>query len=340
MQRPYAALFIHGLAKKPAPDKLREIWLWGITRDNPNPSVFAAPNRGINLGSQGVAAFFNYYADVFYGTDYETELQSYYEADDELEILSGEHLDRIEPGLQLPNAVTPRERAFVRNFEEKLGASAALATPPASVATTSEAAQPSNDASDLEIASWLPMNIKQAVVKTAAMEAFYFLFDKEYERADGTRFKVRQELRKRLLDELTKAKEAGEKIVIVSHSMGTMVAYDVARNCPECPAIDTLITIGSPLGIQEVQDELVAIDAGAGGVDFPAAKVRRWINIYDPLDPVAAADPKLAGNFREVDGKRVEDIKESNWGSWRHTSTHYFAGTEFRRVLRESIGIT
>src|SRR6267378_6013638 len=75
MQRPYAALFIHGLAKKPAPDKLREIWLWGITRDNPNPSVFAAPNRGINLGSQGVAAFFNYYADVFYGTDYETELQ-------------------------------------------------------------------------------------------------------------------------------------------------------------------------------------------------------------------------------------------------------------------------
>jgi hypothetical protein len=99
-----------------------------------------------------------------------------------------------------------------------------------------------------------------------------------------------------------------------------------------------LITIGSPLGIQEVQDELVAIDAGAGGVDFPAAKVRRWINIYDPLDPVAAADPKLASNFREVDGKRVEDIKESNWGSWRHTSTHYFAGAQFRRMLLESIG--
>ena len=63
-------------------------------------------------------------------------------------------------------------------------------------------------------------------------------------------------------------------------------------------------------------------------------------NIYDPLDPVAAADPKLAGDFRAVDGKSVEDIKESNWGSWRHTSTHYFAGTQFRRVLRESIGIT
>ena len=57
------------------------------------------------------------------------------------------------------------------------------------------------------------------------------------------------------------------------------------------------------------------------------------------LDAIEA-DPKLAGNFREVDSKRVEDIKESNWGSWRHTSTHYFAGTQFRRVLRESIGIS
>ena len=90
---------------------------------------------------------------------------------------------------------------------------------------------------------------------------------------------------------------------------------------------------------REVDFERIAIDAGAGAVDFPAAKVRRWINIYDPLDPVAAADPKLAGDFRAVDGKSVEDIKESNWGSWRHTSTHYFAGTQFRRVLRASIGI-
>ena len=80
---------------------------------------FAAPNRGINLGSQGVPAFFNYYADVFYGTDYETELQSYYEADDELEVLSGERLDQIEPGLKLPErGNTPRAR-FRAEFRGK-----------------------------------------------------------------------------------------------------------------------------------------------------------------------------------------------------------------------------
>jgi hypothetical protein len=40
------------------------------------------------------------------------------------------------------------------------------------------------------------------MIKKAAMEAYYFLFDKEYQRADGQRFKVRQELHRRLLDSL------------------------------------------------------------------------------------------------------------------------------------------
>lgn len=331
MTQSYAAVFIHGLAKKPAPPKLTEIWLWGLSRDNPRPDIFAPPNRGINLISKGVPHFFNYYADVFYGTDYETELDSYYESAEELEALTAEQLDRIDSDIKLPQPVTPREQAFLRAFEAKLGASTLLTSP-------EDLPPPMNSEqkAEFEIASWLPMETKQAIIKKAAMEAYYFLFDKEYERKDGQRFRVRQELRNRCLDEIRKAQAAGEKIVIVSHSMGTMVAYDVLRNCPECPQVDTLITLGSPLGIREVQDELAAADVS--GVDFPAAKLNRWINIYDPFDPVAAADPKLANDYRSIDGKSVEDIKESNWGNWRHTITHYFAGLQFRRALSNAIG--
>src|SRR5215207_10717871 len=103
------------------------------------------------------------------------------------------------------------------------------------------------------------------------------------------------ELRKRLLEALAKAEVEGERIIIVSHSMGTMVAYDVLRNCPECPQVDTLFTLGSPLGIREVQDELIAV--GRTGVDFPSATLRRWVNVYDPLDVVCGADPILANDF-------------------------------------------
>ncbi len=324
-KRPVAVVFVHGLARKPPREKLKEIWLWGLSRDNPMPSIFAAPNRGIDLSTKGVPQFFNYYADVFYGTDYETDFDSYYEKNGDKDIAI-EGLDHVESELLVPNPVTPREREFLREFEAELsGQLALLPSEPFFRPTVTPQAE------QYEIASWLPAPVKQAIIKKAAMEAFYFLFNKEYVRPDGQRFMVRQELRSRLLRELASAGAQADQAVIVSHSMGTMVAYDVLRNCPECPPVETLFTLGSPLGITEVQDELMASDAGE--VDFPAAKLGQWINVYDPLDPVCGADPKLANDYRRVGAKQVVDIKESNWGSWRHSITHYLAGSQFRAQL-------
>jgi hypothetical protein len=328
-KRKAAVVFVHGLARKPAPDKLKELWLEALGRNNPRPDTFVGPNDGLNLNAKGVPQAFTYYADVFYGTDYDTDIASYYEANEEKE-LENEGLTVIEPGLQGARPVTPRELAFVTRFEAKLTAAAALKP------LTAGAAEAVTEQSDLEIASWLPDPVKQAIIKKAAMEAFYFLFDKEFVRADGGRFSVRRELRSRLLKDLASARELAEKTVIVSHSMGTMVAYDVLRNCAQCPPVHTLITVGSPLGIEEVQDELISPDADH--VDFPAAKLERWINVYDPLDPVCGADPRLANDYHASGGKAVVDLKESNWGKWRHSISHYLAGTGFRKALATAIG--
>jgi hypothetical protein len=169
------------------------------------------------------------------------------------------------------------------------------------------------------------------------MEAYYFLFDKEYLRPDGKRFKVRAELRRRLLEALQTASGQTENMVLVTHSMGTIVAYDVLRNCGGCPQVDTLFTLGSPLGLREVQEELVATDRRT--VDFPSGTLRQWINVYDPLDVVCGADPNFSRDFESAGGRSIEDVKESNWGSWRHTITHYFAGKTFRNQLAEAIGV-
>src|SRR5688500_6332276 len=91
-KRKAAAVFIHGLAKKPPSDKLLEIWNWGLGRGNPMPHVFAPPNDGITLGAAGVPHRLNYYADVFYGEEYETDLASYYEAAGEQALLEAEGL--------------------------------------------------------------------------------------------------------------------------------------------------------------------------------------------------------------------------------------------------------
>lgn len=326
----YAILFVHGLAKKPPQPKLEEIWRWGLSRPNPNDEAFPNPNPGIDLDVEGVPALFNYYADVFYGDEYETEFDSYYEAESAVVQLG--NLDEVAGELKVPHPANARERKFLQEFERKMKAQLTPPSPPALALAPAV-----TEAAQLEIASWLPGPVKEAIIKKAAMEAYYFLFDKEYERKDGGRFKVRQELRNRLIDDLKKASAKAEKIVLVTHSMGTMVAYDVLRNCPECPQVDTLFTVGSPLGVQEVQDELVA--QGRKQVDFPAAKLHRWINIYDPQDPVCGADPRFVNDYEPVDGKSVEDVKESNWGSWRHTSTHYFAGKLFRAHLAQALGV-
>jgi hypothetical protein len=321
-----AVVFIHGLAKKPPAVELIKLWQWALARDNPNPGAFAPPNKGLDLSTNGVPHELNYWADVFYGEDTESDFSSYYEANQDLELAS-EGLAGADAQTALPPPRSAEGARFVAAVQAKLAAHAALlpsAPPQAPVRATVAGA-------DLEIAAWLPEPVKAAIIKKAAMEAYYYLFDDEFTRADGKRLQVRQVLRQRLIDQLLALQAQAERLVIVAHSMGTMIAYDVLRRCPDCPPVHTLITIGSPLGVTEVQEKLVA--DGAKGVDFPAARLQHWINIYDPLDPVCGADPRLANDFAAVDGKQVRDLRESNWGNWRHTVTHYLAGPQLRAAL-------
>jgi hypothetical protein len=317
-----AVVFIHGLARKPHPDVLLNIWLTGLAQECPRPDVFPPPNSGILLSAEGVPCFLTYYADVFYGTEYDIDVDSYFEAAAMSEIAT-ERLDHVDED-GLPRPVTPREAEFLRAFERHLASTPALAPDEAAALLAGS-----------EVAGFLPAFARRAIVKKAAMEAYYFLFNKEYRRADGETFHVREVLRQRLLDVLTRAAASAEQIVMISHSMGTLVAYDVLRNCDGCPRVKTLITLGSPLGVAEVQAELKA--AGAAHVDFPARVLESWINIYDPLDPICGADPRFADDYRAVDGKTVVDVKESNWGHWRHSLVHYLSGPRFRDHFRNAL---
>jgi pimeloyl-ACP methyl ester carboxylesterase len=121
----------------------------------------------------------------------------------------------------------------------------------------------------------------------------------------------------------------------VSHSMGTVIAYDLLRRVPECPAVDALVTIGSPLGLDEIQDRFRPEWTRADG--FPGEKVRsgRWVNVFDRLDPVAGFDPSLANDYRRGGTAIITDIHEPNHGAWRHDIAKYLAGPRLRAALRE-----
>lgn len=131
----------------------------------------------------------------------------------------------------------------------------------------------------------------------------------------------------------------GEPFVVVAHSQGSMVAYELLRRLrPEDCDVALFVTIGSPLGLQEVQDHF----RRAGGLLHTPACVGRWVNVADRLDPVAL-DPTLADEYRpNARGVSVEDRVEwwLNPDSPRdpHSGTGYLRSAEVRDAVRLATG--
>jgi pimeloyl-ACP methyl ester carboxylesterase len=79
-----------------------------------------------------------------------------------------------------------------------------------------------------------------------------------------------------------------EPTIIVAHSLGSVVAYRVLRNDTRKLQVPLFVTVGSPLGIRAIRDQLVPIG-------FPKP-VAAWNNALDTRD-IVALYPLDAGNF-------------------------------------------
>lgn len=250
---------------------------------------------GFDLGADGVGDTFVYWADLFYETP--LAASDYESVGDEL----AASLKQARTSLLENDWVTAMRRVYPEAAEHYVDAPA------------------ENELPSFERIP-LPGFIKEKIMAEYLREAHAYLFN-----VDG----VRDVIRNRLLDAL-KSSPAGTRRVIVGHSQGTIIAYDVLTACEQCPAIDGLMTIGSPLGVDEVQDKLVWTRANG----FPEKLRGDWVNVYDPFDVVSRPDPCLANDFRKNGVRAVTDVEEANWGRWRHSATKYFKGTKLRGHLR------
>lgn len=97
---------------------------------------------------------------------------------------------------------------------------------------------------------------------------------------------AREAIRRRTADILKK--HAGDEIFFVTHSMGTIVAYDVLTLLIPEIKIDTLVTAGSPLGIPVVMGKIAAEQKlSKSKLTTPANITRKWLNYSDLEDKVA-----------------------------------------------------
>ncbi|MEM7259270.1 MAG: hypothetical protein AAF404_17980 [Pseudomonadota bacterium] len=106
---------------------------------------------------------------------------------------------------------------------------------------------------------------------------------------------------------------ADSRIMLVAHSMGSIIAYDTLRQLGRtnsAVSIDHFVTIGSPLGLPHIINKM---HQTYGSVKTPTA-VKRWTNYADRRDPVAA-DERLADDYTaNIAGVRVvDDLVLNDW---------------------------
>ena len=183
----------------------------------------------------------------------------------------------------------------------------------------------------------LPWFVKRRIMKEFLRDVHHFLFNESFEPRPGERYQVQDEIRRRTVDLLKDGSAKPGPHVVVSHSMGTVIAYDCLLRVAECPAVDGLMTIGSPLGIDEVRDKLAPEWNRENG--FPTKVKGGWINVYDSLDPVTGFNGNIANDFKRAGAEVIEVINEQNSGSWRHNISKYFNGAKLRASLGKLLGL-
>jgi len=148
-----------------------------------------------------------------------------------------------------------------------------------------------------------------------------------FENTENIAFSIREILK----SQIKSAWINNQKILLIGHSMGSIISYDslweLGRHEGYQGKIDLFLTLGSPLGMRFVQHRL--IDARVrNGIRYPD-NIRQWVNISSMGD-LTALDPYLAGDYEDmVNRGLVESIRDEHRDVY-----NYFIGTQGLNVHR------
>lgn len=145
---------------------------------------------------------------------------------------------------------------------------------------------------------------------------------------------IRNQINNRLKQLLITHKD--DEIILVSHSMGTIVAYEVLRELgkdPEHPGfvLEHLVTMGSPLG-------LTVVKGNASGdrkkLRTPSCVRGSWVNFSDP-DDFVCLDSHLQDDYEPNSfAVQVKDVMVCNdYPGNEHKSYGYLRTPEFSTHL-------
>nr|WSX54374.1 serine protease [Streptomyces sp. NBC_00974] len=136
------------------------------------------------------------------------------------------------------------------------------------------------------------------------------------------------DIREAVLDCVAETLPPDGELVLVTHSLGTVVGMDlVANRLPQGAKVTLLVTAGSPLGMDAVNSRLVP-----PGTRRPDA-VDNWVNAWCPTDVVAIGCP-----LERVWGKLTEELAVLNANDRAHSIEEYLAHPEVATAIDTFLG--
>jgi hypothetical protein len=129
---------------------------------------------------------------------------------------------------------------------------------------------------------------------------------------------IAESTRRLLKIPLEMAAAANRPILLLAHSMGSVIAYDalwqLSYGQSRPLTIDTLITLGSPLGQRYIQERLLSHQE-QGARRFPD-NIRHWVNI-SACGELTALDTQLKNDFGAMETlgllREIEDLDTFNY---------------------------
>ena len=149
-------------------------------------------------------------------------------------------------------------------------------------------------------------------------------------------------IRRRLSDALRRHKN--KDILLIAHSMGSVIAYDVLTRSVPGIEINTVVTLGSPLGLPVIVSRIFSEQgrpkASTQKINSPDAIRKKWYNFSDIEDKVAL-DHTLADDY----GANIHQVRpndqlvfnnyEANGKRNPHKSYGYLRAPEVASVIDE-----
>ncbi|XOB62454.1 lipase/acyltransferase domain-containing protein [Campylobacterota bacterium DY0563] len=159
------------------------------------------------------------------------------------------------------------------------------------------------------------------VLERKAKDLYKYYFDEE----------KRNKIRNRFIELFKEHQD--KKIIIASHSMGTIVAYDsLVKLHQEDPLINIehFITMGSPLGLPHVKYRIYEEFKKTTTPD----NTLKWSNFSDKRDKISI-DTHLKDDYtpNENDVKVKDDLVFNDWEGNPHKSYGYLRTPEFSKAI-------